>query len=235
MDILKSFETRIEEGKVVIPSMPDILVKIKRLLDTEDYSLKDIADLIRIDAGISAKLLSVANSAAFCLRNKVLTVDQAINILGTTNVFAIVSFIILNKQFNSDRLIFNSLIRSFWISSVELAIISSELHKLDTGHSNETIFMSGLFHDIGTLLIISEYDKTLYTGDIKELVSFLETKDAIELSKKLKYILFKIWHMPEIYQKENKYVNQALDKVTAIDNLDAKAIKEQLKSFLILL
>lgn len=235
MDILKSFETRIEDGKVVIPSMPDILVKIKHLLDTEDYSLKDIAELIRIDAGISAKLLSVANSAAFCLRNKVLTVDQAINVLGTTNVFAIVSFIILNKQFKSNRLIFNSLIRSFWISSVELAIISSELHKLDKGQTNETIFMSGLFHDIGTLLIISEFDKTLYTGDIKELVSFLGTPDAKLLAKKLKYILFKMWHMPEIYQKENKYVTQALDKVTAIDQLDAKTIKDQLKSFLILL
>ncbi|MCG8012360.1 MAG: HDOD domain-containing protein, partial [Candidatus Thiodiazotropha weberae] len=53
----------IELDKLV--SLPDVCVKVNRLIDAPNYSALTLGDLIAQDSDLSARLLRVVNSAFF--------------------------------------------------------------------------------------------------------------------------------------------------------------------------
>jgi HD-like signal output (HDOD) protein len=46
-------------------SLPDIYWQLKEILDTRDYSMQDVAQLITYDPGLTARMLRIVNSAYF--------------------------------------------------------------------------------------------------------------------------------------------------------------------------
>ena len=64
------------------PSMPGAAVKLLALIDDPEINLTRIEIKLRQDAGLTANLLKLANSAYFGLPTKVGSVRQAILLLG---------------------------------------------------------------------------------------------------------------------------------------------------------
>ena len=61
-----------------LPALPDSVRRIGELLEQPDIEVNEAAAVIRRDAAITAKLLSVANSAAFSFKHQVKTVELAV-------------------------------------------------------------------------------------------------------------------------------------------------------------
>ncbi len=72
-----------------LPSYPSVYVKILKELDSEEPSVEAIADIIVRDPGLTAKILQVANSAAFGLPRKVSNPFEAAQFLGLATVRSI--------------------------------------------------------------------------------------------------------------------------------------------------
>ena len=64
------------------PSMPGAAVKLLALVDDPDMSVSQIEAILRHDAGLTANLLKLANSAYFGIPTKIGSVRQAVLILG---------------------------------------------------------------------------------------------------------------------------------------------------------
>ncbi|TNF87703.1 MAG: HDOD domain-containing protein [Gammaproteobacteria bacterium] len=52
-------------------TLPDIDWRLKEILDSHDYSLQDIVQLIVYDPGLTARLLRIVNSAFFGFATKI--------------------------------------------------------------------------------------------------------------------------------------------------------------------
>lgn len=65
-----------------LPAMPAAVTEAIRELSNPEFELRQVVELVARDPGVSARLLTVANSAAFSPRSEVTGVGQAVMMLG---------------------------------------------------------------------------------------------------------------------------------------------------------
>jgi len=85
--------TRINQD---LPTIPLVVSRLMHLNSSDDTSIKDIIQVLNQDQVLTTKVLRVANSAFYGLREKATTIDRAVVILGFDMIRALavsVSFI----------------------------------------------------------------------------------------------------------------------------------------------
>jgi putative nucleotidyltransferase with HDIG domain len=138
-------------GKVSgLPAMPQLYSKLRRMLVDEHCAIGDIADVIKQDAGMCAKILQLVNSAFFRLSRPLSRIEEAIGYLGLEAVHRVVLASELFDEKNMPRGSANLLI-SLRLHSLATATIASQL--LTDKKQQEDAFVAALLHDIGKLLI----------------------------------------------------------------------------------
>lgn len=133
-------------------SLPDVCVRVKEMVDDPDCSASDIGKVVSKDAALTARLLRIVNSAFYQFPAKIETVSRAITIVGNRElrdlVFAATVAGIFEK-ISSDLID----IETFWRHAVYCGIVSRIIAKQCRVLHNERLFVAGLMHDIGRLVI----------------------------------------------------------------------------------
>lgn len=79
------------------PSMPKAGIKLRALLSEKDVSIDEIERILRHDPGLAANVLRLANSAFFGIPSKVVTLKQAVILLGVKRFSKIAFGACMNK------------------------------------------------------------------------------------------------------------------------------------------
>ncbi len=149
-DTNKNIRQLIEE-QINLPSPPAIAVKILNTVQQEESSIKELSRIITADPALTGKMLQVANSGFYSLPNEVTSVDRALSVLGTNVIKNIaLSFVIAADLRGDKKSSFD--FDYFWRRSVTSAV-AAELLTTILGVKNEDIFVTGLLHDIGVLIM----------------------------------------------------------------------------------
>lgn len=196
------------ENLEYLPSMPSVLNKLLEVLNDNSVSNKEIAKIIALDSSISAKILSIANSALFGATNPITDINMAVIRLGRIDVKTITMTLFVSNMLKRFKLK-NVNIEHFWKHNLAVAFISRRLlHNYkgvgELSEENRTnMYLSGLFHDIGYILfdqVNPEVFKRIKTQAIENNESFIElekiimhTTHAHEGAELLKY-----WKLPRI-------------------------------------
>ncbi len=137
-----------------LPSPPQTLLRLLSLCQSEDAGLKELAELIAKDPAISAKVLTVAHSAAYHRADApALTLLQATNRLGTALIKVLVISEIVSQTFNHFNQAGGVDLRAFWKHSLRVALIAKELTAPLDYPSAEEAYLAGLLHNIGRLAL----------------------------------------------------------------------------------
>ena len=94
-------DARLRLGAVRLPALPEILLKLMALYRRDDVSLAEFAALIDQDAAMAAKVMAVANSAAYRSRGPVHGLERALSLLGMEMVRTLVISQSIFQAFNS--------------------------------------------------------------------------------------------------------------------------------------
>ncbi len=152
--ILKSLFMR----KKQLPTLPVIFAEFNKLVNKPFVSTRQIADLIKKDQSMVAKILQLSNSALYSKRQKITTLANAITYLGTETLKNIILQICLVRTFKFESSAipdFNPV--TFWEHSLGTAYFSDILaQKLKLPH-DENYYIGGLLHDIGKVLTFQFY------------------------------------------------------------------------------
>lgn len=166
--IPKNLENKIA-SKGDLPPLPEILLRFNKKIRENESSFSQIADLIRTDAAISAKIIKVANSSYFAAGRVTLTnLASSLTRLGINEVKNIVNSLALLRQFDNQIVIDK---RKFWWHSLFVAFCSQSLCEI-MGTSRaiqEKVYMSGLMHDIG-LLVFGYIAPESYSNFLQSLI-----------------------------------------------------------------
>lgn len=117
--------------------------------------MDQVANLIAHDAGMTAKILSVANSSAYRHNWVKLGLVQSLNTLGLEMIKTIVINESVFHTFNSFSHSNNADLRGFWVHALKAAVISRELAKKMSYPQCEEAYLAGLLHDVGRLALLS--------------------------------------------------------------------------------
>lgn len=73
-----------------LPALPHTVERVREATQDPDISLADVAGIIEMDPAVAAKVLSVANSAAYGFPHRVDRIDRAVSLLGLRETYSIV-------------------------------------------------------------------------------------------------------------------------------------------------
>ncbi len=136
-----------------VPSPPGIYAQIVTEMQSSEASVEKIGTLIAQDPAITAKILQLANSAAYALQLQVVEPVEAVSYIGLETTKALV---LLAHTFSSfDRLaLVGFSVEALWDHSVATGQFARRITTMENTGSEmaEEAFAAGLLHDIGKLL-----------------------------------------------------------------------------------
>lgn len=141
-----------------IPSLPDIFVAIQDELQSSGCSLENIGKIISSDVGMCAKILQLVNSSFFGMRTKVTNPAQAVNLLGTETIKALVLHVEIFTRYDSRKCPAFSL-ASLARHSMMTATLSRRISDMEKAPAEamDAAFLAGLLHDVGKLVFAVNY------------------------------------------------------------------------------
>ncbi|WP_312513048.1 HDOD domain-containing protein [Massilia sp.] len=142
-----------------LPAMPQILVKLIEHLQADDLGMPELAALIAKDAGMTAKLLAVANSSAYHRTTRSANLEQSLMALGTDMIKTLVISDSVFQTFNSFPHAGSVDLRAFWKNALSAAVIARDAARiLDYPHPEEA-YLAGLLHNVGRLALLAAAPK----------------------------------------------------------------------------
>lgn len=135
-----------------LPVIPKLLHELMQDFSNENAQIDDIARKIAMDQVISAKVLKMANSAAYRRGNEITSIEQAVIRLGFN---ALRSLVVASGLMTGFRTPNNFDKHKFWVENFQVATIAKALANDCQQIDPETAFTCALLHNIGELLIQS--------------------------------------------------------------------------------
>lgn len=136
-----------------LATLPEVTIRIIEIVEDPNSTARNLHDVIKNDPALSSKVLKVVNSAFYGLPGQVASVDRAIILLGLSAVKNIAIAASIARLFKGNRISDQFSASDLWRHSVAVAVAARNIAKCSPHPAlSDEIFVSGLIHDIGTLI-----------------------------------------------------------------------------------
>lgn len=201
----EEISTRFRRGDINLPPFSRIAFKFNELVRLGS-SVDKMVILLKQDAAIASKLISVSNTPIYRGVEKNTSLGQAVSRLGMRVTQQYVTAISNRTLYLNAERKYSDLLEKMWKHSLSCACATELVGGLQGDKATEKNFLVGLFHDIGKLLllqVVSELEKEgrfeeeLNSPKIRQIFSRFHTDFGAALLKK--------WGFPEEYLKVARY------------------------------
>ena len=203
-----------------IPTLSVVVQRVMELVNNPKTSASQIAEVLKRDQVLTAKVLRLVNSSFYNLSTEVTDVSRALAFLG----FNSISMLVLGTSVFSSFEIkaapyFNVL--EFWRHSLASAIAAEMIAKQLRVAKPEDAFTCGLLHDIGKIALfkVAPDDLKMVVNKAKsEGKSFLDAETELELPGHtvLGERLADKWQLPVVIRKTIRYHHRDIEKMESI-------------------
>ncbi|WP_035237100.1 HDOD domain-containing protein [Desulfobacter vibrioformis] len=152
-EIIKRFYS----GKIILPVFPSIVKEIDALMAGKDPSVDDLTKIVEKDLVISGKLITIANSSLYKGLEDISSLNDALVRLGLKHTLGVCSALATKNLFDSENEALKTEMDRLWIHSFAVATLARRLAEEKGLDNLETIFLAGLVHDIGKMLLMKVY------------------------------------------------------------------------------
>lgn len=135
-----------------LPAMPQVVQEVMASFRDPNVGSAILAHQIELDQGLSSRVLRVANSSFYGLAREVGTIRDAVTVLGFDTVRSLVvsaGFMHAFFESGSDDLFDR---HAYWMRNFRVATYTEALAQ-SLGGARQLAFTSGLFHDVGQLVM----------------------------------------------------------------------------------
>jgi putative nucleotidyltransferase with HDIG domain len=140
----------------LIPPLPDLVVRLLAVLNKQDTEPQDLEALMQNDQVLVAKMLAMVNSPFYGLNRPIRTIKDAVMVLGFRGVRSLVLATSTAKFLQRDYAVYGHEPKGLWLHAACVAAGSKMLarHCRLGADIAEQLFVGGLLHDIGKLVLV---------------------------------------------------------------------------------
>ena len=189
--LLQILQHKIQHDELVLPTLPDIALKVRQRSADPNVSLIEMADIIAQDPALAARMIKVANSAFMGRSIKVNTLNQAVTRIGLSQIRNIAVAMALEQVFVSKHKQVQQQLDMLWQSSIDVACIAAACLAYYNGRvprsglNKDVLTLMALVHNIGALPLITEAERQQdLLGDSRFLL-FVATRLATDVSVRI--------------------------------------------------
>jgi len=203
------FDQFIRRHILELPTLPMIFTKMNETIAKPNSSANDIAMVISKDTALSARLLKIVNSAFYGFPSRIDSVSRAVAIIGTRQLSTLASGVTIINMF---RDIPSDIIdmRSFWKHSIACGVNARIIASYQGIQNTERLFLSGLLHDIGRLILYNYApDHAVYAltkaNSTRGMLNDIECEGLEFDHAKIGGMLLKRWKLPVLMEDAVRY------------------------------
>lgn len=135
------------------PGMPATAAKLIKMLEDSNSTAAQIEEVLRYDAGLTANILKVTNSAYFGIPSKVSSVKQAIVMLGWKRLLQLVVTMCMSTVMKKSVAGYDLSQGELWQHSIAVSVAAEAVVKALKIPQAEEVFTAALLHDVGKLVL----------------------------------------------------------------------------------
>ncbi len=133
-------------------SLPDVVIRLQEAIDDPKSTAETIGAIVACDPALTARLLRLANSPIYGFSGRVDTISRAVTLVGMEPLYHLALATCAVSTFRNLPVQLIDM-DEFWMQSVYCAVVSRLLAKEAKVLYPERLFVAGLLHAIGSLLI----------------------------------------------------------------------------------
>lgn len=151
----------VSSGRVELPSFPDVAVRVRKVLADEHVSAEQIARVVGSEAGLAARVFTLANSAAINRSGKAVSdLKTAINRIGHNNVrTAAVSFAITQLRRANELRHISKELEQLWNEATLVAALCHAVASRVPAVNADEAMLAGLLHNVGKIYILARANR----------------------------------------------------------------------------
>mgnify|MGYP000852623686 CR=1 FL=1 len=153
ISILQKITKYLNHQDITLPDFPKISLELEKMVQ-KDSTMEEIAALITSDNAVSTKLIAIANSPRHGGLRQSHTVEQALNVLGLKTAKEYVDIIANRSLYANCADKYYVHLHDLWKHCVACAHASYVIAFLLRLPKPGQVFLMGLLHDIGKLLLL---------------------------------------------------------------------------------
>ncbi len=142
-----------------LPTLPHVVLKLIEVCNKHESTIEDISQIVNKDASLSARVMSIVNSAGNGPRNRMTTIEEAVSFLGRDAVKTIAIGAVAYSDFDQAKESSVFSLKLFWWHSLMCATLARLIAEKTSYAAPDEAFLSGLFHDIGKLVLWGNFPK----------------------------------------------------------------------------
>lgn len=219
-----------------LPMLSQIANTVLRLADNPTSSAKEIEKAIERDLALASKILKVANSPYYGVQG-VSSIARAVSVLGMNTVRSLVVSLSYQQMISTRSQAQKFRRTEFWSHSIGVAITSRIIGKMLMPQKAEELYLAGLMHDIGMLVLDrflpTDLDVAIYTAQNRKIPLHMAEKLILEYDHaQVGGLLAERWGLSKVisnaikhhHSVENDHETQLTTSIVAIaNNLTHKA------------
>jgi putative nucleotidyltransferase with HDIG domain len=171
----QSIENAIQQLKPI----PQVALKILRLVNQNKYDIDPIAKEIQKDQVITARMLQLANSAMFGAKRRITSLDHAVVYLGQDMMVKIILSAAIQGYFAQSSMGYALCKGGLYHHSVGCALVSEALARKTQSEDPTKAYTAGLLHDIGKV-VLDQHVTSAYPLFYREIIEKGEDILSIE-------------------------------------------------------
>lgn len=146
-------------GKLDLPTMPEVAVKIIKVADDPNANLAELAKIVQLDPTVAGSIMQAANSPLYLGSRPIDNIKNAVVRLGLKTTRNLATSIALRDTFKVKSMKVKQRMQELWEHSVNISTLSYIIARNHRGFDPERALMAGLLHDVGAIPILNHIDK----------------------------------------------------------------------------
>lgn len=237
-----------------IPPLPTIAQEILSLAKDDTLTMNKIVEKIKMDQGLTAAILRLVNSPFYGLTNEITSIERATVLLGLQSISRLTFAVSFRQFYMKNFSLYNTNGIRLWMHSFNVARLCEKLSKLKSGIDKDALYLAGLMHDIGKIILVdflykvttSPTDEEKQTGTTHMAVGAIILKkwkightiiEAVKTHHNIRNTPFNlilyysniIERMPKV---ENYVIEEMADKINVNKEMLLKEIQDTTSKFI---
>ncbi len=133
-------------------TLPEIYFRVRDVVDDPKSTMDDLAEVLKLDPAISARLLRIVNCPLYGFPKQIDTISRAVTIVGRQAINDLVTATTVGRTFSGMPIQLMD-VSMFWRKSVLCALLARRIATACGIEDSERFFLEGLLRDIGHLVL----------------------------------------------------------------------------------
>ena len=179
-----------------IPELPNEVLLLEKEINSKFCSTAAVAEIIEMNTTLSGEVMRIVNSPVIKVKEPVLSIRDAVNVMGMDNIYNLVVSAALKNIFGTQ-----GLVKDIMDHSVDIAFCMADIADWVAYITRDEAYMLGLFHNVGAMMLAAKGDKEydqLFRNSMSLPISILEKEQQKYGSNHavIGVLIAKKWHLP---------------------------------------